>query len=63
MEELTTIIQTAESRPAKTIREVFESRLPLTYIRSAEEQRIGTVLSEVASRMHAAGPIRSSSGL
>lgn len=37
-----------ESRAAKTVREVFESGRPLTYIRSAEEQRIQRVLDEVA---------------
>ncbi len=38
----------AESRAAKTLREVFESGRPLTYIRSAEEQRVGNVLREAA---------------
>lgn len=38
-----------ESRAAKLIREVFESGRPLTYIRSSEEQRVGSVLREVAS--------------
>lgn len=37
-----------ESRAAKTIREVFASGRPLTYIRSAEEQRVARVLREVA---------------
>ena len=37
-----------ESRAAKLIREVFESGRPLTYIRSSEEQRVGSVLREVA---------------
>lgn len=32
------------------LREVFESGRPLTYVRSAEEQRVGTVLREVARR-------------
>ena len=41
-----------ESRAARTLREVFESGRPLTYIRSAEEQRIARVLAEVA-----AGPV------
>jgi hypothetical protein len=36
-----------ESRAAKILREVFESGRPLTYIRSAEEQRVGRVLREV----------------
>jgi SpoVK/Ycf46/Vps4 family AAA+-type ATPase len=45
-----------ESRAAKLIREVFESGRPLTYIRSAEEQRIARVLGEVAIRLLASGP-------
>ncbi len=40
-----------ESRAAKTIREVFESGRPLTYVRSAEEQRVASVLAEVGRRM------------
>ena len=32
------------------LREVFESGRPLTYVRSAEEQRVGTILREVAAR-------------
>ncbi len=42
--------QPAESRTAKTIREVFDSGRPLTYILSAEEQRIARALGEVAER-------------
>jgi SpoVK/Ycf46/Vps4 family AAA+-type ATPase len=45
-----------ESRAAKLIREVFESGRPLTYIRSAEEQRIARVLGEVAMRLLPSGP-------
>src|SRR5580700_5303201 len=45
-----------ESRAAKTIREVFESGRPLTYIRSAEEQRVGRVLREVGRGMPASAP-------
>jgi ATPase family associated with various cellular activities (AAA) len=37
-----------ESRAARTIREIFESGRPLTYIRTSEEQRAGKVLCEVA---------------
>jgi ATPase family associated with various cellular activities (AAA) len=37
-----------ESRAARTIREVFQSGRPLTYIRTSEEQRVGKVLREVA---------------
>ena len=36
----------AESRAAKTIREIFDSGRPLTYIHSAEEERVGKVLRE-----------------
>src|SRR4051794_2747976 len=35
-----------ESRAAQTVREVFESGRPLTYIRSSEEQRVARVLAE-----------------
>ncbi len=45
-----------ESRAAKMIREVFESGRPLTYIRSAEEQRIGRVLREVSLRLFNSTP-------
>jgi SpoVK/Ycf46/Vps4 family AAA+-type ATPase len=46
------------SRAAKTVREVFLSGRPLTYIRSAEEQRVGQILLEVASAMAgAASPL------
>src|SRR5580700_6887106 len=37
-----------ESRAATTIWGAFESGRPLTYIRSVEEQRVGSVLREVA---------------
>src|ERR1700676_3688870 len=40
-----------ESRAAKLIREVFESGRPLTYIRSAEEQRVARVLAEAGSKL------------
>jgi SpoVK/Ycf46/Vps4 family AAA+-type ATPase len=46
-----------ESRAARTIREVFESGRPLTYVRSAEEQRVARVLAEVGIRLLASGPI------
>ena len=36
--------KSVESRAAKTIREIFESGRPLTYIRSSEEQRVARVL-------------------
>jgi SpoVK/Ycf46/Vps4 family AAA+-type ATPase len=40
-----------ESRAAKTIREIFESGRPLTYIRTPEEQRVGRLLREVAAKL------------
>jgi SpoVK/Ycf46/Vps4 family AAA+-type ATPase len=43
-----------ESRTARTIREIFQSGRPLTYIHSSEEQRVASLLHEVARRM---GPI------
>jgi len=49
--------RSAESRAARTIREVFESGRPLTYVRSAEEQRVARVLAEVAMRLRASGPV------
>jgi SpoVK/Ycf46/Vps4 family AAA+-type ATPase len=49
--------QRAESRAARTIREIFESGRPLTYIRSAEEQRVGKVLNEVGRRLSPAAPV------
>ena len=39
--------QPVESRAGKTLREIFQSGRPLTYIRSSEEQRVGRVLREV----------------
>jgi hypothetical protein len=41
----------AESRAAKTIWEIFDSGRPLTYIRSAEEARVGKVMREVGADM------------
>ncbi len=49
--------QPAESRAAKTIREVFESGRPLTYIRSSEEQRVGRILAEVARSLDGSGEV------
>jgi SpoVK/Ycf46/Vps4 family AAA+-type ATPase len=46
-----------ESRAATTIREIFESGRPLTYIRSAEEQRIGRLLHEVALGLGGSTPV------
>jgi SpoVK/Ycf46/Vps4 family AAA+-type ATPase len=47
-----------ETRAAKMIREVFESGRPLTYIRTAEEQRVGNLLREVAPRLDVPAPAR-----
>ena len=47
-----------ESRAAKLLREVFESGRPLTYIRTAEEQRVGKVLREVGLRLIPSAPVR-----
>ena len=41
----------AESRAAKTLRDAFDSGRPLTYVRSAEEQRVARVLREVSLRL------------
>ena len=45
-----------ESRAAKTVREIFESGRPLTYIRSSEEQRVARVLNEVSQKLRGATP-------
>ena len=47
-----------ESRAAKILREVFESGRPLTYVRSAEEHRVGSVLREVGLHLSASAPVR-----
>jgi SpoVK/Ycf46/Vps4 family AAA+-type ATPase len=39
-----------ETRAARTLCEIFESGRPLTYIRSAEEQRVAKVLREAGQR-------------
>jgi len=46
-----------ESRAAKTIREVFESGRPLTYVRSSEEHRAGRVLREVGRGLGGPTPV------
>jgi len=46
-----------ESRAAKLIRDVFDSGRPLTYVRSAEEQRVARVLAEVGARLRGSGPV------
>ena len=50
--------QAAESRAAKMLREVFQSGRPLTYVRTAEEQRIGKVLREVESSLIALDSVK-----
>jgi SpoVK/Ycf46/Vps4 family AAA+-type ATPase len=45
-----------ESRAAKTLREIFESGRPLTYVRTAEEQRVGNVLREVGQNLFPSAP-------
>ncbi len=52
-----TAAQPAESRAAKTVREILESGRPLTYIRSAEEQRVVRILAEVAKGPLASTPL------
>src|ERR1700733_12284332 len=49
--------KTVESRAAKTVREIFESGRPLTYIRSSEEQRIARVLHEVSQNLRGGMPL------
>jgi len=46
-----------ESRAARTIREIFQSGRPLTYIRSAEEHRVASILREVAQHLNNSAPI------
>ena len=47
----------AESRAARTLREIFESGRPLTYVRSSEEQRVGRILREAGRRMSNSAPV------
>jgi hypothetical protein len=49
-------LRSTESRSAKILREIFESGRPLTYIRSAEEQRVGKVLREVSQGLLGSTP-------
>ena len=49
--------QHTESRAARTIHDIFESGRPVTYIRSAEEQRVAKALREVGSRLRPSTPI------
>ncbi len=45
------------SRAARTIREIFESGRPLTYIRSAEERRVGRLLRAVSATLSDPAPV------
>jgi AAA+ superfamily predicted ATPase len=42
-----------ENRAARTIWEIFQSGRPLTYIRTAEEQRVGAILREIGQKRFA----------
>ncbi len=57
--EIVSTVETTstETRAARTIREVFESGRPLTYICSPEEQRVANVLLETASRLAGPAPV------
>ncbi len=46
-----------ESRAAKMFREIFESGRPLTYVRSAEEQRVAKVLREAGQKLFDSTPV------
>jgi SpoVK/Ycf46/Vps4 family AAA+-type ATPase len=54
---MTTTISTSaiESRSARSLRDIFESGRPVTFIRSSEEERTGRLLREVSQRL-AVGP-------
>ena len=47
----------AESRAAKTLREIFQSGRPLTYVRSAEEARVGQLLRQVGQSLIPGSPV------
>ncbi|HLH41391.1 MAG TPA: AAA family ATPase [Bryobacteraceae bacterium] len=42
--------EAAESRAAKSLRDIFESGRPIVYVRSSEEQRVAKVLRELSGR-------------
>ncbi len=46
-----------ESRAAKTLREVFQSGRPLTYVRTTEEQRVTQALRDVSCSLRPADPL------
>ena len=52
--QLETASQTDESRAAASIRELFRSGRPLTYIRSVEEQRVASLLRQVGHDLFSA---------
>ena len=47
----------SSSRAARTIREIFESGRPLTYIRSAEERRVAKLLRAVSATLSDPAPV------
>jgi SpoVK/Ycf46/Vps4 family AAA+-type ATPase len=47
----TSVAASTESRAAQTLREIFQSGRPLTYVRSAEERRVENILREVSPRL------------
>jgi len=49
----TTHSTAVESRAARSLREAFESGRPLTYVRTSEERRAGSILREVGQRLFA----------
>ncbi len=49
----TTHSAAVESRAARSLREAFESGRPLTYVRTSEERRAGSILREVGRRLFA----------
>ena len=55
MAVIDTTPQVTETRAARMIREAFESGRPITYIHSAEEQRVASVLAELSPVLLASG--------
>lgn len=47
----------AESRAAKTLREVFQSGRPLTYVHTTEEQRVSHALRDVSRSFQGGNPL------
>jgi SpoVK/Ycf46/Vps4 family AAA+-type ATPase len=46
----------SQSQAAKLLRDIFDSGRPLTYVRSAEEERVARVLREVGQHLFESGP-------